>query len=110
MRQKKQINAEIGRRIQISREDAGLTQEQLAEQLGLSPQFISIIERGSAGASLETIVKLCGVLDVSSDWILLGKRETPTAQSIAARLSPLTEEQLVAADRLVADLAVLLST
>ena len=88
MRRRKAINEEIGRRIQFSREEAGLTQEQLAERLSLSPQFISIIERGSAGASLETVIKLCNVLNVSSDWILLGKRDAPTAQSIAAPAAP----------------------
>lgn len=106
----KPINVEIGKRIQTSREQAGLTQEQLAERLGLSTQFLSTVERGANGTSVENIIKLCDILNVSSDWILLGKRSTPSAQTIAARLAPLTDEQLVAADRLVADLAVLLNT
>lgn len=108
IRQKNPLNTQIGQRIQLSREQAGLTQEQLAEKLGLSTQFISTIERGIYGASLETIVKLCDVLDISSDWLLLGRRSTASTQAIAARLSSLSEEQLVAADRLIADLMLLL--
>ena len=105
---KKPLNAEIGRRIQISREQAGLTQEALAERLDLSTQFLSTVERGVAGASVETIVKLCGALNVSSDWLLLGKRSAPTAQSIASRLEGLNEHELMLFDRLTADLMLLL--
>lgn len=106
---KKPINVEIGRRIQLSREQAGLTQEQLSEALGLTTQHLSTVERGVSGASVETLINLCGVLNVSSDWLLLGKRDVPTTQSVAARLAPLSEEQLRAVDRIVADIVGLLS-
>ena len=99
---------EIGQRIQISREQAGLTQEHLAEQIDLSAQFVSTMERGIYGASLETLVRLCTVLDVTSDWLLLGKRDIPTAKSVAERLSPLSDDQLIAMDRIIAELVALI--
>ena len=37
MRQKKQINVEIGANIQAAREKAGYTQEKLSELIGVSP-------------------------------------------------------------------------
>lgn len=46
MQGKKPLNIAIGRRIQQSREQAGLTQEELAERIDRSTQFISTIERG----------------------------------------------------------------
>jgi len=70
MKDKKALNTVIGNRIRISREKSGLTQEELAEKLDLSTQFISTIERGVAGASLETIINLCDVLNVSCEWLL----------------------------------------
>ena len=56
MQKKKPLNVAIGCRIQFSREQAGMTQEQLAEKINRSTQFVSTIERGIAGASLETIM------------------------------------------------------
>mgnify|MGYP002587971255 CR=1 FL=1 len=61
MQGKKPLNIAIGRRIQQSREQAGLTQEELAERIDRSTQFISTIERGLAGPSLETVIHLCEV-------------------------------------------------
>ena len=49
MREKKTINIAIGRRIQQSREQAGLTQEELAERIERSHPFISPPERGRDG-------------------------------------------------------------
>ncbi len=107
MSKKKELNTEIGNRIRISREQAGWTQERLAESINRSPQFISTIERGSAGASLETVVKICEVLSVTSDWLLRGVERTATADRIAKRLSELTSEQLAIIDRLATDILTL---
>lgn len=46
------------------------TQEQVAELSDLSSKYISQLERGISGGTLETILKLCNVYDVSPDTIL----------------------------------------
>jgi len=102
--EKKPLNVDIGRRVQISREQAGLTQEQLAERINRSTQFISTVERGLAGASLETIISLCEVLNVSSDWLLRGKADAPSVNSISAKLASLSSEQLVIMDHIIDNL------
>lgn len=107
---KKPLNISIGRRIQFSREQAGLTQEQLAERLDLSTQFISTIERGAAGASLDTIVGLCDVLNVSSDWLLRGQRAAPDTRNVVAKLTMLSDEQLAIVDDIISSLLALLGT
>ena len=38
MREKKEINVQIGERIKLARENAKLTQEQFAERIDVSPQ------------------------------------------------------------------------
>ena len=112
MREKKTINIAIGRRIQQSREQAGLTQEELAEQIDRSTQFISTIERGLAGPSLETTIKICEVLGVSTEWILRGRMALPDAENLAAALgekfSTLSLRQLTLISRLVDDLLALI--
>jgi len=108
MRDKKALNVAIGNRIRISREKSGLTQEELAEKLDLSTQFISTIERGVAGASLETVINLCDTLHVSSEWLLRGLTVAPSADSIVSKLMLLTPAQLSAVDRLTDELITLL--
>lgn len=83
-----------------ARERAGLTQAQLAKQLGLSTQFISTVERGAAGASVETIISLCDALNVSADRLLRGESGAD-AEHIAGKLSALPESRLGSVDRLV---------
>ena len=45
MRVKKEINIQIGEQIKTAREQAKLTQEQLAERVEVSPQYISDLEK-----------------------------------------------------------------
>lgn len=72
MQKKKEINIEVGHRIQLSRERAGYTQEQFAELLDVGVQHVSNIERGAVGISLTALKKTCEILGVSADYLLLG--------------------------------------
>lgn len=60
----------VGIRIRTAREQARMTQEDLAEALDMSPTHISVIERGLKSPRLDTFVKLANVLHVSSDFLL----------------------------------------
>lgn len=94
LREKKDINIEVGRRIRQAREAAGLTQERFSELVGISPQNVSCVERGLAGVSLTVLKKMCQILSVPSDTLLmggnLGENEVET---IAVRLRRLPPEQ-----------------
>ena len=68
----KPTNVKIGARIRMARESARLTREEFSEQVDISAQFLTDIERGRMGASLETIIKICDVLGVTTDTILRG--------------------------------------
>lgn len=63
--------AAMGRRIKKARKAKGLTQEQLAELCDLSTAHIGHVERGSRALSIETLVKIAMVLEISTDYILL---------------------------------------
>ena len=54
----------IGGRVREERRRLDLTQEELAERVGLSTNYIAHLERGSRGASLQTLEQVAGVLDV----------------------------------------------
>lgn len=70
MRPKKEINIQIGEQVKRAREKNGLTQEQFAELIDKTPQFVSDLERGVSGISIETLKLICEKLCVSSDSIL----------------------------------------
>lgn len=74
MKEKKDINVEIGNRIKKAREMAGLTQDRFAELIGMGTKNISAIERGAVGVSLSSIKKICLVLSISSDDLLFENR------------------------------------
>ena len=65
----------LGERIALARKQAGLSQEQLGEQLGVSRQAVSKWESGQTNPDVAYIAELCRLFGVSSDWLLLGKEE-----------------------------------
>ena len=95
MRTKKEINIQIGERIRNAREQAKMTQEQLAEQIEVSPQYISDLERGVVGISISTLKRACVCLCVSSDQLLFGQATDELAVRIAYQCKILKQEQMV---------------
>lgn len=63
-------NKDLGNRIRKIRKEKYLTQFALAEEIGVSPNFLGDVERGVKSPSLETIVCIANVLDVSLDFLL----------------------------------------
>ena len=57
--------AVIGNRIKQCRLKAGLTQEYVAEKIGISQKHLSRIEVGYHNPHFETVIALANVLDVS---------------------------------------------
>ncbi len=65
---KKAILKEFGRNLKAERNRAGLSQEELAEKIGLSyGQVVGKIERGEANTSLTVIVGIMEALNLSFD-------------------------------------------
>ncbi len=65
----KKLRKSIGKKIKLARSKTNYTQETLAEKLSLSPRYISQLERGIAFGSASTIVNLCKVLNISTDFL-----------------------------------------
>ena len=94
-KERRKLNIEIGARYKQARINAGYTQEQPAEAIDTSTQFLSDAERGVTGMSLSTIIRLCTTLSVSADYILLGQssRDSYIPLSFDARISHLSEQE-----------------
>lgn len=72
---------ELHERIAFVRKAAGLTQEQLGEKLGVTRQAVSKWESNQATPDALTIARLCAELQVSADFVLLGKEPEGTPAS-----------------------------
>ena len=64
---------ELNERIIQARKQAGLTQEQLGEKLGVSRQAVSKWESGQANPDVTYIMEICRLFGLSADWLLFGK-------------------------------------
>ena len=60
----------IGKILKDTRSSLGLTQEEVAEQLGLAPRYISDIERDKTKGSIDTLVKLCNIYHITPTYVL----------------------------------------
>jgi len=54
----------LGRALRALRKRVGITQEQLAERLGVDPTFVGRLERGQRGAHWRTIRRILAALDM----------------------------------------------
>lgn len=78
--------AVIGKRIQRLRKSKHISQELLAEMIGLSLSYVSYIERGIKFMSIETLIKIANALEVTPDYILsdsLKSHKTTTSNEFA---------------------------
>ena len=60
----------IGSRIKQYRIQAKMSQSKLAELSGLSTKYVSALERSEKPPSLETLINIANVLDISADMLL----------------------------------------
>ena len=85
---------EMGQRIMLRRKSLHLTQEELADRLGVSTQMISNLELGKKAIRPENLAKVCQVLELSADFVLTGGHTHTAVDAVAEKLVPLTEKEL----------------
>ena len=87
---------EFGKRIAEQRKINNLTQEDLAERLGVNKMHVSRMERGAAACSIDLLLEMATGLQVSTDYLLKGKnqeREVTRTQllSVISQLLSITQ-------------------
>ena len=66
----------MGERIKARRQEMGLTQGELAKLVHVSGSFVGHLERAEKIASVETLARICGCMNISMDYLVMGvKRE-----------------------------------
>ena len=71
---------DIGKRIKQKRVEKKLSQEALAELVGIGPSHMSHLEGGKTVPSMDVFIALCNVLECSADELLC--REIITAKPV----------------------------
>lgn len=84
----------IGERISNQRKLVGITQERLAEQMEVSIQMISNLERGVKAIKIDNLVKLSRILNVTTDYILTGDKTDGDISVLSERIAQLSIEDL----------------
>ena len=70
----------IGKRIALLRKEKGLTQEELAGHMGVSPQAVSKWENDQTCPDISALPKLAQLFGVTVDELLSGKEELPAVR------------------------------
>jgi transcriptional regulator with XRE-family HTH domain len=85
---------QLGKRLRRLRENIGITQEKLAEKIGVSIMQIYRWEVGENEPSANHLIKLARALETTADY-LLGGDDNPLPRNYLEELSP-TEQHLIA--------------
>ncbi len=91
-------NSIIGQNVRTIRKSLNLTQEKFAEKLDINPQFLSQIENGYTGISLDNAVNICNVAKCSSVNLFKGIIE---ASNIVDKYELLNDRDKIIVEQLI---------
>ena len=83
----------MGMRIKSCRKELKITQEEMAETLGISVKHFSEVERGLTGLSVENLIKLSTILGQSLDYLIKGETNTSPWNSLYYGLQDVSAEK-----------------
>lgn len=87
------LKEEIGKRIKNIRLDMNLSKQDFAKLLGISGQYLGMVERGNGSLSFDKLQTLCNLTGLSADYILFGKDPILPIE-VKNNLSEYTDEQI----------------
>lgn len=96
-----QLLKDLGKRISMRRKALGLTQEQVAERMNVSVQMISNLEQGRKAIRPENLARISTILQVSTDYLLLGHTASSPTNELTAKFSSLLPEQQAAISQII---------
>lgn len=89
------INQKLGARIQALRNSKGYTQQVFSEMVGLTPNYLSDIERGNSFPSPEKLVAIANALNCSADDLfcdIIEKSSHIVSSDIAEKINSLPKK------------------
>ena len=101
------LRKEIGLRVKNIRLSMNMTKQKMAELLGISGQYLGMIERGEGTLSVDKLKILCDMTGLSADYILFGKDFNSTL-NLSKKLSGYSDEEIAMFEELLRNNAHLL--
>lgn len=86
------LRKEIGLRVKNIRLNMNMTKQKMADLLGISGQYLGMIERGEGTLSVDKLKILCDMTGLSADYILFGKDFNSTL-NLSKKLSGYSDEE-----------------
>ena len=83
----------IGMRIQKQRNLLKLTQQEVYDIIDVSHNHYSRIENGHAAPSLELLLNICEMLDISIDYVITGNVTSDKNPNFVDKFNKLTTKQ-----------------
>lgn len=73
MKRDAKLLQDMGNRIKEIRNEMNMTKDALAKAMGVTGQFLGVVESGRSAISYEKLKRLCEISGYSADYILFGK-------------------------------------
>lgn len=91
----------IGGRIRTVREERGYSREQLAEYAEVSSDFLWQVETGRSSLNAQNLGKIATALDISTDYLVLGKMPYKENAKVNTMLSALPDEVQTQVEKMI---------
>lgn len=91
----------IGKRLQAARKAKHYTQDYVSAKAEIGEKFLSQIECGKAGLSVQTLLVLCDILQVTPNYVLLADPSLAAQTPVTELLRGLTPQQLSDAEQIL---------
>ncbi len=85
----------IGNKLHSFRKRVGMTQADVAEKAGISDRTYADIERGTVNMRIDTVLRICKVLRITPDEILIAKEDNTNieCEEILKRMDLCSEKE-----------------
>ena len=83
----------FGARVAALRLQAGMTQAELAKRLAVSPSAVGMYEQGRREPSMDRIVAMAKLFEVSTDYLLTGEPAAESDRAALRRICTLVQER-----------------
>ena len=85
----------INKRIVEIRKDADMTQQQFADRMGISKNYVNLIENGKKNPGDRLLADICREFDINKEWLYNGtgkkKIDRPENQELSRFLNDVVE-------------------
>ena len=94
----------LGAKFREKRLQLGLTQEKVAERIGIDDGSYSRIERGVFQVGVETLVKIADLYDLSLDYLLLDSTQRSSDEKLLTELDNIFRDKTPAETKFLLNL------